>query len=347
LRRVELEAFLKGFGLFFLSMFTLFLIVLFTNYTKEIESLESKLLDDMRLCSFDLKCDNFSINFEDKSDFITYRLYKEKGVKAYFPILKSNDNFLVISLTEQQYQEKKEAIKWKLFKESISIVFTIFAFSIIFSLYTLSPLRRSLHLTEEFIKDILHDFNTPLATLRLNSSMLKREIGENRKITRIESSIENVLSLQENLRCYLFDHEMQRETFELRPFIEESVALIEKNYGHISYEINIPPKVMLKSNLKAFRRIVSNLLSNASKYNKHNGSVTILYKKHQLIIIDTGKGIRDTEQIFERFYKEQDRGIGVGLHIVKKLCDELNMKIKVESQLGVGSRFILNLSGSF
>jgi len=343
LRRVELEAFLKGFALFFLSMFTLFVIVLLTNYTKELERLDVKLLDEMRLCSFDLKCDNYSIDFEAKSDLTTYRLYKEERVKAYFPILKSNDNFLVISLTQEQYQRKRDAIKWRLFRESISMLFAIFAFSIIFSLYTLSPLRRSLHLTEEFIKDILHDFNTPLATLRLNSSMLKREIGENRKINRIESSIESVLSLQENLRCYLFDHEMQRESFELKPFIEESVVLIEKNYGHITYEVDIDSDIKLKSNLKAFRRIVNNLLSNASKYNKENGNVTILYEKNQLIFIDTGKGIKDTQQIFDRFYKEQDRGIGVGLHIVKKLCDELNMKIKVESQLGVGSRFILTL----
>ena len=341
MRRVELEAFLKGFSLFFLSMFTLFVIVLFTNYTKEIEALESKLLDDMRLCSFDLKCDNFSIDFEDKADFVTYKLYKKDRLKAYFPILKSNDNFLVISLTQQQYQLKKDSIKWKIFKESVPIFFAIFTISIIFSLYTLSPLRHSLHLTEEFIKDILHDFNTPLATLRLNSAMLKKEIGENRKITRIESSIESVLSLQDNLRCYLFDHEMQRETFELKSFIEESVTLIEKSYGNISYKIDIPSEIGLKSNPKAFRRIINNLISNASKYNKHNGSVIIYYKDNQLIVIDTGKGIADIHQIFDRFYKEQDRGIGVGLHIVKKLCDELNIKIQVESQLGVGSRFIL------
>ena len=341
MRRVELEAFLKGFGLFFLSIFTLFLIVLFTNYTKEIERLESKLLDDMRLCSFDLQCDIFSIDFEDKADVVTYKLYKKDEIKAYFPILKSNDNFLVISLTKKQYQSKKDTIKWKFFKESVPIFFAIFAISIVFSLYTLSPLRHSLHLTEEFIKDILHDFNTPLATLRLNSSMLKKEIGENRKITRIESSIESVLSLQDNLRCYLFDHEMQRETLELKSFIEESVVLIEKSYGNISYEVDIPSNVRLKSNPKAFRRIVNNLISNASKYNKHDGSVIIQYKDNQLIVIDTGKGIKDIHQIFDRFYKEQDRGIGVGLHIVKKLCDELNIKIKVESQLGVGSRFIL------
>ncbi len=49
-------------------------------------------------------------------------------------------------------------------------------------------------------------------------------------------------------------------------------------------------------------------------------------------------------RIFERFYKEQDRGIGIGLHIVKKLCEELKIKVKVESKIAQGSTFSLNLS---
>ena len=55
-------------------------------------------------------------------------------------------------------------------------------------------------------------------------------------------------------------------------------------------------------------------------------------------------GIQNTKKIFDRFYKEQDRGIGIGLHIVKKLCEELSIKIKVQSQINFGTKFTLNLS---
>jgi signal transduction histidine kinase len=296
----------------------------------------------MRICNFDLKCQEFVIDFANRDNLIPSKLYKDRGLRAYFSIPQSKTNLLMISLSQEKYEEAIEEIRWELFRSFVLWIVAIVIFSIFFSLYTLSPLRRSLRLTEEFIKDILHDFNTPLSSLRLNSSMLKREIGENKKIHRIERSIESVLSLQENLRCYLFDHEMQQEAFRLKPFIEESVELIHKSHEDIHYHIKVSSTITLKSNQKAFGRILSNLLSNASKYNKRHGSVNITYIQNQLIISDTGKGIKDTKRIFDRFYKEQDRGIGVGLHIVKKLCDELNITIRVESEVGVGSRFILD-----
>ena len=343
MKQVEFEAFIKGFLLFFLSMGTFITILIYNIYTKEVSNLDDKLFDKMRICSFELQCKDFSIDFADNS-FITYKLYKDNsGLKAYFPILKSQKNLLVISLSKEQYHNEIKKIRWELLKEFSIPFILIFIFSIIFSLYTLSPLRQSLRLTEEFIKDILHDFNTPLASLRLNSSMLKKEIGENKKIKRIESSIESVLSLQENLRCYLFDHQMQQEEFKLKDFICSSIESIEKNYTHINYQVDIDKSITIKSNKKAFERVISNLLSNASKYNRVDGSVSIKYHNQKLIISDTGKGIKDTKKIFNRFYKEQDRGIGVGLHIVKKLCDELNIKIEVKSTIGVGSHFILTL----
>jgi len=67
-------------------------------------------------------------------------------------------------------------------------------------------------------------------------------------------------------------------------------------------------------------------------------------KNKTLNIIDSGKGIQNPKRIFERFYKEQERGIGIGLHIVKKLCDELDVKISVDSKLGSGTAFSLDLS---
>jgi len=344
LKQVEIESLIKGFLLFFLSMTTLISIIIYTNYTKDVKNLDIELLNQMRICSFDLKCKEFNINFANKDKEI-YKLYKNNGtISAYFPILQSDNNLLAISLSKKNYQKKLNNIKKELLKESIPIIIITIILSIFFSFYTLSPLRKSLRVTEEFIKDILHDFNTPLASLRLNSSMLKREIGENKKITRIQSSIETILSLQENLKSYLFDYKVQQDKFELEAFIQKSVEAIEKSYPHIKYNIDIPNNIKIKTNPQAFKRVIDNLLSNASKYNKIDGKVDIKYKDNKLIIFDTGKGIKDTKQVFKRFYKEQDRGMGVGLHIVKKLCNELKIDIELESQIGIGSRFILNLA---
>ena len=86
-----------------------------------------------------------------------------------------------IEFSIEQYNKALGNLKKEALFNFFSILSVIFILSIIFSIYALYPLRNALLLTQEFIKDILHDFNTPIASLRLNSSMLKREIGNNKK----------------------------------------------------------------------------------------------------------------------------------------------------------------------
>ncbi|HIE35094.1 MAG TPA: ATP-binding protein, partial [Campylobacterales bacterium] len=56
------------------------------------------------------------------------------------------------------------------------------------------------------------------------------------------------------------------------------------------------------------------------------------------------KGIKKPDKVFDRYYKEQDRGIGIGLHIVKKLCDELMIPIHIKSKENKGTEIGLNLA---
>jgi signal transduction histidine kinase len=66
-------------------------------------------------------------------------------------------------------------------------------------------------------------------------------------------------------------------------------------------------------------------------------------KNNFLVIEDSGIGIKEPSKVFNRFYKETSRGMGIGLHVVKKLCMDLNIDIKVESKLKKGTKFSLNL----
>jgi len=120
--------------------------------------------------------------------------------------------------------------------------------------------------------------------------------------------------------------------------------VVEKNYPDIEFQVQMEP-THIQSNKEAYSRIIDNLLSNAAKYNKKGGFVHIWYNNdtETLNIQDSGKGIKNPKKIFERFYKEQERGIGIGLHIVKKLCDELNIEINLQSELDVGTTFMLTL----
>ena len=343
--RVEIESFVKSFLLFSTSLGLLITTLFYLNYTKDVQTLDETLFSEMRLCSYDLKCPQFVIDFVPIQKQINYTLYKkEDGLSSYFPIPGANDFVMQIHLTQAQYQQQLQKLQYEALWYLLATLLVVILLSILFSLYALYPLRNALTLTQEFIKDILHDFNTPLGALRLNSSMLKKEIGENKKLERIEQSVQNVLDLQENLRAYLHDHQQQQESFNLKTLIETRVALIEKSFNTLHFDIQIEA-VQLTTNKAAFTRVIDNLLSNAAKYNKTNGSVTITFdtKHTKLQIIDTGKGIQNPKRIFERFYKEQERGIGIGLHIVKKLCDELKINIHVKSELHAGTVFTLSL----
>ena len=340
--RVELESFLKSFLLFFSSLGTLLAILFYLNYQKEVQTLDEQLFSEMRVCSFDLKCKKFNIDFVQQ-DKKLYTLYKdEKGLSSFYPIPNSQKYIMLINFKPADYKAELNKLK-SYAKINFSVVLSIvFILSILFSFYALFPLRNALALTQEFIKDILHDFNTPLASLRLNSSMLKDEIGQNTKVLRIENSVENIINLQTHLRSYLLNHSHQKEEFYLKDMITNYIKMIEKNYPSINYKLDIKD-VKILTNKEAFLRIIENILTNAFKYNKPNGLVKIYTDKNRIYISDTGIGIKNPKKVFNRFYKENERGIGIGLHIVKKLCDELKMKIEIKSKLDEGTTFILHL----
>jgi two-component system phosphate regulon sensor histidine kinase PhoR len=104
------------------------------------------------------------------------------------------------------------------------------------------------------------------------------------------------------------------------------------------------------------KHIVSNLVDNAIKYNKENGDIFIscIVKKNtvNLIIEDTGIGMdeKNIDKIFNRFYREDEShnrkksGSGLGLNIVKQISEIINAKIKVESELDKGTKFIITLN---
>lgn len=346
LKQFEHESFIKSFFLFFLSLGMLNTFLFIFEYHKRQNELDQKLLTQMKLCSFDLKCTQFDIDFAPLDAQNIYKLFKdESGLYSFFSIPKSETYALKLTLSQVQYERQVQAIRYQLITYYVAILFAIALISLLFSLYALYPLKRALRLTEEFSKDILHDFNTPLTSLRLNIRMLQCPKTEEKKLNRIEQSIETLLRLQANLRSYLEEHQLQQERFELKSLLDERVSLLQKIHPDIAFELSCGD-VEIFANKDAFIRIIDNLLSNACKYNKANGDVLISFDPQSslLEIKDTGKGIASPERAFERFYKEQERGVGIGLHIVKKLCDALGIAITLKSRLGVGTTFILDLS---
>ena len=304
------------------------------DYKRELQTLDDSIFSKMRICSLNLKCDEFEIGFAPVDEEKLYKLHKDdSALSSYFSIPNSTKNSLKVYFLKDKYNLEVDKLKNRMLLKFLVVLAFVLVLSFLFALYALYPLKNALRLTEEFIKDILHDFNTPLSTLRLNTAMLVEEIGENSKVKRIQNSVANILNLQSNLRSYLDNHSLQKEEFDLRELLQDRVSMIEKNFKELVFIVEVKD-TKLNTNREAFTRIIDNLLTNAAKYNKRDGKVILKIENNTLYIEDTGKGIKNPSKVFERFYKEQERGIGIGLHIVKKLCEELDIKIKLDRVVG-------------
>ena len=110
--RVEIESFLKSFLLFFTSLGVLIATLFYINYNKDIQTLDEKLFSQMRVCSYDLKCDNFEIDFLNQESQELYRLYKnEQGLSSYYPIPKSEKFIMSLNFSKEKYQKELQELK--------------------------------------------------------------------------------------------------------------------------------------------------------------------------------------------------------------------------------------------
>jgi len=343
LKTYELESFLKSFFIFWILFEVLLAINFWNEYQVKKEEIEDKIHVEMKLCAYTMECKNLTTDFIDKEEEKEENiLYKDGNFHAYFKVPTADKYLMKITYERVLFLYRVEKLGNKLFKNFLFYSVLAALISLLFSIYALFPLRRALRINEEFVKDILHDFNTPISSMLINLKLFKKEIGNNPKIQRLENNIQSILSLQDNLRIFLKGVPAQSESFSLKELITDRVNYFEVLYPDIHYQISID-KIFLKTNKDAFTRIIDNLLSNAGKYNIANGNVYVILQGNSLSINDTGKGIKKPSKVFERYYKEQDRGIGIGLHIVKKLSDELMIPIKIRSKENKGTDISLDL----
>lgn len=341
MKRYETESLVKNFIIFF-SLELLLLGALFIKeYKQDMHATLDTIHHEMKLCSFNLECPKFTLDFVPKDNKIeTDHIYKNNNLTTYYNMPTVKNYLLKITLNKDNYKKIKDTTTMQLVK-----LFSLYALfmaivSFLFSLYTLWPLKRALNINDEFIKDIIHDINTPISSIVINFKLLKKEFGQNKKIDRVESSINTILYLQNNLRVFIDNSKLQKEHFCLKNILLERVEHFKAMYPNLEFNTDIQEHKSL-INKEAFIRIVDNLLSNASKYNKENGTVKVTLKNSKIEIEDSGIGIANVDKIFKRYYTENERGVGIGMHIVKKLCDALDIKIAIKSKLQYGTTITL------
>lgn len=217
----------------------------------------------------------------------------------------------------------------------------------------LDPLFKSDQNIQELIRQTLHELNTPVATIQMNSKMLANKIDDEKarsRLKRIDQSCENLLELYNQMEYELKTQidSVNIETFDINDIILHSWDKFKDIKKQKSIKINYDPKSFnIACDKKGFEKAIDNLLSNAIKYNKQNGFIDIKLKDDTLIIKDTGIGIETKHlfTIFDKYYQENSSasGVGLGLSIVKGYCDKYKIQIKLDSKVDKGTTFYLNL----
>ncbi|MBN2895869.1 MAG: HAMP domain-containing histidine kinase [Campylobacterales bacterium] len=199
----------------------------------------------------------------------------------------------------------------------------------------INPLRDTISRLDAFSKDLIHDLNTPITAILLNVTLLRSTPSNTRALERIETNAKRIMNLHENLATLLHERPFTNTTITPCPLIEELMATYRLLYPTLQFALTCKG-IARPLNADALHQIISALLSNACRYNKEGGSVVIVYDGKELLVRDTGVGIAQSERVFERHFSEQGSS-GLGLHIVKRLCDAMNISLTVTSKVDAGT----------
>ena len=340
----EKESLVKNFLIFF-SLLELLLLLLFLElYRNQISQYKQKLYKDMEICSYTLKCNRYKIGFAPKDKSPLQRLYERNGLYAFFRVPKSKKYHMKLFYPKNSYEQDRAKIIQELSIKFIVSTLLLLGVAFVLTLYSLKPLREALKINDEFIKDVLHDFNTPITSMVLNISMLDEKEKENPFIRRISQGLETIVLLQNNLKSFLAYSPIENNHVNIALVAQERLEFMATLYTNITFIYEKKNELIKITNKDMIIRIFDNLLSNAAKYNRLNGEVKLIVNGNLVTIEDTGKGIKDTSKVLKRYYTEQERGLGIGLHVVNKLNEELGIVMSIESKVNIGTKISLNFS---
>lgn len=230
-------------------------------------------------------------------------------------------------------------------------------------------LLRLKHLDEsrqEFVSNVSHELKTPITSIRiLADSLISMGEAPVELYQEFMTDISNEIDRESRIIDDLLEMvKLDRTNAELtvqRVNMNELMESVLKRLKGTAEKRNIVvtlecmrPVVADVDELK-FTRLITNLVENAIKYNKDNGSVAVSLNADQTYfyvkIVDTGVGIPEDEvgKIFERFYRvdkarsRETGGTGLGLAICKNIVQLHHGMIRVSSDYGVGSTFVVRV----
>ncbi|TXK84182.1 two-component system histidine kinase PnpS [Paenibacillus sp. N3.4] len=240
-------------------------------------------------------------------------------------------------------------------------------------IHDITAVRRLERMRSEFVANVSHELKTPIAAVKgfaetllagaLNDketavSFLQIIFDESERLNRLIGDILE-LSKIESKRI-----PMNFSPIYLPEFLDRSLNVLRKEAEkkHIELSMQVDDDIYIEADEDRLRQIFINLLSNGISYTQEGGKVKVRvepldmnvdgdYERLRIIVSDTGIGIpkKDLPRIFERFYRvdkarsRSSGGTGLGLSIVKHLVEMHKGTIRVDSELGIGTKFTIEL----
>lgn len=292
---------------------------------------------------------NYKVLLQDDNDKTIFKINNEKSFE--------NEIKLTINLnTNRLNATKLTIIKGISYKEIylkiliLVICILLFVFISIFLIIKVSvdPYKKINEYLDSFFNDAMHELKTPLGIIQLNLEILHEKQPNTKEIERSINATKNLFLVYEDIEYLIkqksvsFNKEQIDFSYLLSQRVDQFESLtLSKN---LSFKNNIEQNIKLEINRTHLQRIIDNTLSNAIKYSYKETEISIkLYIQEDTIIFcvhNLGKAIKNTKDIFNRYYKENSiKGLGLGLNIVKNICDENNIKIDVNSNEKIGTTF--------
>ncbi len=246
---------------------------------------------------------------------------------------------------------------------AIAIVSVLF---FMYSIWVIVKQKRLSELQRDFINNMTHEFKTPISSIKIAADVLARDpaIQENTRLSnyskiiidqnqRLNDQVEKVLNIA---RLEKDNLELKKEEFdltaELRNIVENEKIKLKD--GQLIYDLLDGP-VLINADKLHFTNVITNILDNAVKYSKDKPevhlSMTQKGNKVQIEITDKGIGIpkEQIKEVFDKFYRVSTgdvhdvKGFGLGLFYVKNISHAHGWVPKLESELGKGTTFTLDI----
>jgi two-component system phosphate regulon sensor histidine kinase PhoR len=287
------------------------------------------------------------------------------GIPVFLDNNKESDYMLYVDFP----QRRKFLLSSILGMIALSILFTsIIVIAYSSAIYQLIQQRRISQIKTDFINNMTHEFKTPIATINLALDSIRNPkiIGDQEKVMRylkmikdenkrMNAQVENVLRISKLEKNEL---NISKERIKLHDIIEDAVShielIVEDRKGYVNVHLDAEKSSVL-ANETHFTNVIVNILDNAVKYSDDSPKIDVytenIGNNILLKIADQGNGMSKQVQkrVFEKFYREHTgnvhnvKGHGLGLAYVKRIVDDHQGHISVESEKGKGSVFTIKL----